>query len=113
LSDDKQWIKWHDEAPPFDQYRTRPIVNEGSITYNSITKEWAFISTDTFGNYSVSTSPGWNGNKLAFTDVLTKDRSVSTVTFDKKSDTEFGLTVATRSTSGTTETVQGSCKKSG
>jgi hypothetical protein len=113
VSDDKHWIKFREDAPPFDRYRTQTIVSDGSLTYNPTAKQWAFVVTDNFGGYGISTSPGWNGNRLIFTDVVTDNGSMGTFTMDKVANDAFHTTVVVRSRDGKTDTIQGDCKKSG
>jgi hypothetical protein len=40
------------------------------VTYDSSTRRWIDIETDEQGNYGVTTSPGWNGNTIVWTNAF-------------------------------------------
>jgi hypothetical protein len=44
-------------------------------TYDRDTSRWVDLATGSFGAYSVSTSPGWSGNTITWTDALFKPTS--------------------------------------
>jgi|SRR5690348_9359091 len=47
--------------------------SEDRLTYDPSTSRWIDIGTDDGGGYNVSTSPGWKGNTITWTDaVITK-----------------------------------------
>lgn len=85
---DGRWMRAHDVAPPFDRYRTRAIVSESWITFNPDLHVWAQTGLDNFGGYGVLTSPGWKGNTMTWSTVVTPDGSTGTDLFTKLSDTE-------------------------
>jgi hypothetical protein len=85
---DGRWMKGHDVAPPFDKYRTRAIVSDTWLTYNTDTKQWVQTSVDNFGGYGISTSPGWKGNQITWTAIVTPDGSTGGDTMTKDSDTK-------------------------
>jgi hypothetical protein len=85
------------------------------ITYDANAKQWIDVYTDTLGNYDVSTSPGWSGNTMVWTDktfVPARDiTSQTAVTNTKVSDTSTTSTSSFTTTSGTTVGVTGACTK--
>jgi hypothetical protein len=85
---DGRWLKTHDVAPPFDKFRTRAIITDTWTTYNGITHRWVQTSVDNFGGYGISTAPGWVGNKITWTVVLSNDGSTGSDTTTKVSDAE-------------------------
>jgi hypothetical protein len=46
------------------------ITRDDRITYDPTTLRWVDLGSDDYGLYDVSTSPGWNGNAIVWTDVL-------------------------------------------
>jgi hypothetical protein len=42
------------------------------VTYDSDTKRWVDINTGDYGAYAATTSPGWDGNTMAWTDSMFK-----------------------------------------
>jgi hypothetical protein len=109
---DGQWMVTHDVAPPFDQYRTQPITSDTYMTYNSISKLWVSMYVDNFGGYGVSTSPGWQGNTMTSTSVVTSDGSTGSDVLTKVSDTETTDQAVSTDSNGTTHTTT-TCKKTG
>jgi hypothetical protein len=45
------------------------FVSEDRMTYDASTSRWVDITMDEQGGYDLSTSPGWNGNSIVWTDV--------------------------------------------
>ena len=88
LSMDGRWITTHDVAPPFDQFRTRPITSDTAMTYNPLNHMWVQIYHDDFGGYGMATSPGWKGATITWTSTLSNDGSTGHDTLTKVSDTE-------------------------
>jgi len=84
---DGRWIHDHDIAPPFDKYRSRAIVSDTFTTYNADLKLWVSSWVDSFGGYGTATSPGWSGNQITWTSVVTQDGSSGSDTTTKDSDT--------------------------
>jgi DDE family transposase len=110
---DGRWIKGHDVAPAFDKFRTRAIVSDTWTTYNDELKKWVSTSVDNFGGYGVSTSPGWVGNKITSTAVVTSDGSTGSDTLTKVSDTETTDTAIGKDKNGKpVPSVTTVCKKS-
>jgi len=84
---DGRWMRSHDVAPPFDKFRSRPIVTDTFTTYNPDLKIWVSTWVDNFGGYGTVTSPGWDGNKITWTTVVSQDGSTGSDTTTKDSDT--------------------------
>jgi hypothetical protein len=82
------WILAHDVAPPFDQYRSRPITSDSYMTYNSLNHLWVQTYIDDFGAYGMATSPGWKGSSITWTSTVANDGSTGHDTLTKVSDTE-------------------------
>lgn len=85
---DGAYMVSHDTAPAFDKYRTQAIYTDGYTTYNAAKHNWVTFTMDSFGGYSVSTSPGWNGNTLTTTLVMTQDGTTGSDTLTKISSTQ-------------------------
>lgn len=87
------------------------------MTYDPSTSRWIDIYTDDGGGYNVSTSPGWNGNSITWTDmVITKTNataSTNPTTIRKISSTRTTLTSSFKEPSGRTVGVVGTCTKGG
>jgi hypothetical protein len=108
-----RWLKAHDIAPPFDKYRKRAIMSDTWTGYNADSHQWVQTFLDDFGNYGTSTSPGWSGNKITFTVVLSNDGSTGSDTLTKVSDTETTDTTVGKNKDGTAQpSVTTVCKKS-
>jgi hypothetical protein len=85
---DGQYMVSHDVAPPFDKYRSKPVVGDSYTTYNSNSHLWVTVGVDSFGGYSVSTSPGWVGNTMSTKTEMTNDGSTGSDVLTKISDTK-------------------------
>jgi hypothetical protein len=110
---DGTWLAAHDVAPPFDKYRTKAIVSDTYYTFNSLTKTWVSVSVDNFGGYGVSTSPGWVGSKMVWTDSVTNDGTLGVATITKVSDTNITYTAISHTKSGKANPpARGVCTKS-
>ncbi len=110
---DGRWIKGHDTAPPFDKYRDRTITTDSWTTYNPVEKKWVATSVDNFGGYFVSTSPGWHGNLLTSTAIVTPDGSTGSDTLTKDSDAKTTDVASGKDKDGKpTPTVTTVCMKS-
>jgi hypothetical protein len=88
LGYDNRWLLSHDVAPPFDQYRTRPITSDAWTTYNALNHQWIQITLDDFGSYVMATSPGWNDGSITWTSTVANDGSTGHDTLTKVSDTQ-------------------------
>jgi hypothetical protein len=49
---------------------TAAFQSTDMVTYDSSTRRWIDIETDEQGNYGVTTSPGWNGNTIVWTNAF-------------------------------------------
>jgi hypothetical protein len=69
---------------------------EDRMTYDASTSRWIDISTDETGGYDITTSPGWNGNAIVWTELTyTKGNNTATeneTTVTKNSDTKTTAT---------------------
>jgi hypothetical protein len=97
---DGHWLKAHDVAPPFDKYRTRPIITDTWMTYNPNNHKWVTTSLDNFGNYAITTAPAWDGNKQTTTTILSQDGSAGVDVLTKTSDTETTDTFTAKEKNG-------------
>lgn len=85
------------------------------MTYDSSTSRWVDLATDDQGGYDVSTSPGWSGNTIVWTDVTypktnaTATNNPTTVT--KVSDTKTTSVNTFKEPSGRLVTVKSICSK--
>jgi hypothetical protein len=112
LDYDGRWIKGHDTAPPFDKFRTRAIVTDTWITYNPINKMWMSTSVDNFGGYGIGSSPGWKGNQITTTIVVSPDGTTGSDVLTKVSNTETKDVATTKDKSGKANpTVTTTCMK--
>jgi hypothetical protein len=87
MSSDGMWMVTQDVAPPFDQYRTFTINSTSNMTYDPTIKQWVTLYWDNSGAYSLSSSPGWQGNTMTTTTKGLDGSSTTDVT-TKVSDTE-------------------------
>lgn len=76
----------HDTAPPFDKYRKFTLRTDTYTTYNPQKKQWISVAMDSTGGYTVVTTPGWNGNTMASTVVMTNDGSSGSDVLTKNGD---------------------------
>lgn len=84
---DGAWMVTQDSAPPFDKYRTYTIQSTNYMTYDGSIKQWVQVGADSAGGYGISSSPGWQGNTIAWTSKNLDGSSGSDV-ITKVSDTE-------------------------
>jgi hypothetical protein len=91
------------------------LVGEDRVTYDPSTSRWVDIAYDEQGGYNVSTSPGWSGNSITWTDVLiTKTNATATTnptTMTKVSTTKITSRNTFKEPSGRLVTVTSSCSK--
>jgi hypothetical protein len=92
------------------------IKSEDRVTYDPSTSRWIDINYDDGGGYNVSTSPGWSGNTIVWTDqVITKSNATAATnptTMTKVSDTKTTSTSSFKEPSGRTVGVTTTCTKS-
>jgi hypothetical protein len=92
------------------------FVTEDRVTNDGSTSRWVDINTDELGGYDLSTSPGWTGNNLVWTDVAyPKTDATATnnpTTETKVSDTQWTSQQSFTEPSGRVVTVKTNCTKS-
>ena len=109
---DDRWIVGTSESKPFDPARTRTIGGTDYISYDAKAKRWVDIGVDNFGFYTMSTSPGWTGNTMIWTQVETASGSpLGTYTLTREGDTKESFVLETKTPKGT-ERITGTCTKS-
>lgn len=113
LALDGRWLHSHDVAPPFDKYRTSPVVTESYLSYNQKMHRYVSISVDSFTGYDFATSPGWEGNTFAWTDRATDTGDMGVQTITKVSASSYRWNSTGRHANGKAVTPQnGTCTKS-
>jgi len=110
---DGQYMMTHDVSPPFDKFRTRPVIADSYFTYNPLNKMWVTVGVDNFGTYFVNTSPGWSGNTLKTTTKLTNDGSSGYDVLTKVSDTKTTDTFVNKDPKGKVTRATITCTKTG
>jgi len=94
-----------------------PGVAMDKTTYDSANSRWVDIMTDDEGNYGISTSSGWTGNKIVWHPIsLTSVSSGNVVgagdlTVTKVSATKYTYTGSFKESGGRTVTLKGYCNK--
>lgn len=95
---------------------SQEIANEDRLTYDASTKRWVDMSMGEDGTYDFSTSPGWNGNTIVWTDVAySKTNNTATnnpTTMTKVSNTKTTSTSSFTEPSGRLVNVTTTCTKS-
>jgi len=85
------------------------------MTYDPSTSRWVDLATDDHGGYDLSTSPGWSGNTIVWTDVTyPKTNATATnnpTTITKISDTKTTSVNSFKEPSGRLVTVKSTCTK--
>jgi hypothetical protein len=112
MSMDGHYMMTSGVSKPFDTARTRTLTTQGWVGWDSAKKQWYSFGISNFGGMGVSTSPGWKGNTMVWTDMWATDGQplgVSTVT--KVSATKT-TSVNTVKTAKGTETTNDQCVKS-
>jgi hypothetical protein len=116
MSSDGYWLVTRSTTPKLS-WTTGSLHTQDMLTYDASTNRWIDIGTDNTGGYNVSTSPGWNGNRIIWTDmVITKTNataSTNPTTITKLSDTKTMSKSSFREPSGRLITVTTTCSKSG
>jgi hypothetical protein len=94
----------------------RALTTVDRMTYDASTSRWIDMASDDQGGYDVSTSPGWIGNTIVWTDVTyPKTNATATnnpTTLTKVSDTRTTSVSTFKEPSGRLVTVKSSCTKS-
>jgi len=100
-------------SKPFDKARTATLTTQGWVGYDSVKKNWYSAGVSNFGGMGVSTSPGWKGGTMVWTDMWNSDgQPLSVTTVVKNSATKTTGTTVTKTSKGT-ETTSAVCTKSG
>lgn len=91
------------------------ITNQDYVTYDPSTSRWVDISMDDYGAYDISTSPGWNGKSIVWTDVAYPRSHATAVTYPrsvtKLSDRKTVSSARFKEPSGRLVTVKTVCTK--
>jgi len=101
-------------ATSWDRY---PGVGMDKTTYDAANSRWVDVGTDDEGNYSISTSSGWNGNTIVWHPISITSVSSGNVvssgatTITKVSGTKYTYTGSFKESGGRTVTLKGTCNK--
>lgn len=112
LSADGYWLitKTVTESVPWNPIT---ITNDERVTYDPTTSRWIDLNTDDYGAYDVSTSPGWNGSTIEWTEaVYPRLHGAATLhprTMTKFSDTRTQMVQRFEEASGKVVTVTTDC----
>ncbi len=91
------------------------IVNNEYVTFDSSTSRWVDISMDNYGAYDLSTSPGWNKNKIVWTDLAYPQSHATAVNDPRKlmkiNDRKSFTAASFKEPSGYLVTVKTTCTK--
>jgi hypothetical protein len=91
------------------------ITNTDYITYDKTTQRWIDMSMDDYGAYDVSSSPGWTGQNITWTEIAyprlhgaaTNDPRI----FKKLDDTHTETDTSFTETAGQRVTIKTTCAK--
>jgi hypothetical protein len=114
MSSDGYWliVKSTTQKTP---WMSSQLTSEDKMTYDPSTSRWIDIATDDQGGYNVSTSPGWSGNSITWTDaVITQTNataSTNPTTMTKVSDTKTTSANSFKEPSGRVVNVTATCTK--
>jgi len=109
---DGHYMLTNASSKPFDKARTTTLITQGWVGWDNVTEQWYTFGISNFGGFGMSTSPGWSGGKMVWTDTYASDgqpKGVTTVT--KVSGTKTTSTNVTKTAQGT-ETSSDECTKS-
>lgn len=99
---DGHYMLTNGTSKPFDKARTTTLVTQGWVGWDGTKKMWYSSGISNFGGMGVSTSPGWKGNKMVWTDMWSTDgQPLGVTTITKASDTK---TTSSNVTKGKTTT---------
>jgi hypothetical protein len=86
---DGHYMLTNSTSKPFDKARTTTLVSQGWLGYDTVKKQWYTFGISNFGGFGMSTSPGWKGNKIVWTDTYSSDgQPLGLTTITKVSDTK-------------------------
>lgn len=115
MSPDGYWMITRSTTPKLS-WSSASLSSEDRMTYDPSTSRWIDITMDDQGGYNVSTSPGWNGNTITWTDmVITKTNataSTNPTTMTKVSGSKTMSRSSFKEPSGRTVGVSTVCTKS-
>jgi hypothetical protein len=108
---DGHYMRTDGTSKPFDKARTRTIVTQGWVSYDTGKKQWYSFGIGNFGGFGMSTSPGWKGNTIVWTDTYGTDGTpLGVTTTTKVSATKITDVNVTKTAKGT-ETTSDECIK--
>jgi hypothetical protein len=114
ISDDGYWLITRTTTQKMP-WMSASLTGEDRITYDPSTSRWVDISYDEQGGYDLSTSPGWSGNTITWTDVTYPKTNATAVnnptTITKVSNTRTTSKNTFKEPSGRLVTVTGTCNK--
>lgn len=91
------------------------LVSEDRMTYDPSTSRWVDMMYDEQGGYDLSTSPGWKGNTITWTDQAYPKTNATAIsnptTMTKASDTKTTSKSTFREPNGRLITVTSTCNK--
>ena len=109
---DGHYMLTNSTSKPFDKARTATLVGQSWTGYDGVKKQWYTFGISNFGGFGMSISPGWNGNKMVWTDMYNSDaQPLGVTTVTKVSNTKTTSTNVTKTAKGT-ETSSDECTKS-
>ena len=109
--------QWIEETAVWNPVPWLPIkwISHDEITYDSYRKRWVDVEYDDIGGYSITTSPGWAGNKMVWHDLAfnpsSRLPSVTDVTMMKVNDSKATWAWSRTSKSGKTIFEKNTCTK--
>ncbi|MBC5810212.1 MAG: hypothetical protein GIW95_05045 [Candidatus Eremiobacteraeota bacterium] len=108
---DGHYMQTDGTSKPFDAARTKTITTRSWVGYDTKTKSWYSFGMGNFGGFGMSTSPGWVGNAMVWTDKYASDGGdLGKTTVTKVSDTKTTSTAVTKTAKGT-KTTSDACIK--
>jgi predicted small secreted protein len=91
------------------------FASEDRMTYDASTSRWVDIAMDEQGGYDLSTSPGWSGDTIVWTDVAYPKTNATTqsypTTITKISETETNAVNSFKEPGGRVVSVRTHCTK--
>ncbi|MDQ2873110.1 MAG: hypothetical protein M3R35_08300 [Candidatus Eremiobacteraeota bacterium] len=116
MSPDGYWMVTHTTVHKAS-WIPQDFVAQDSMTYDPSTSRWVDLSTDETGGYDMSTSPGWHGKSIVWTDVAyPKSNNIATnnpTTLTQLSDSKTESVSTFKEPSGRLINVKTTCTKAG
>jgi hypothetical protein len=114
ISDDGYWLITRTTVQKA-AWMSSNLASEDRMTYDPSTSRWVDMTYDDQGGYDLSTSPGWSGNTITWTDVSYPKSNATAVnnptTITKVSSTKTTSKNTFREPSGRLITVNTTCNK--